>query len=134
MIYVIDASAWLRYALQDGPVREDVAVVLASAASDAATVCAPQHLAAEVAHVLHRHRRRGYLTLTEAKAQLDAFLAAPIQYQSIPELTIVAFQLAWQHRLSVYDALYLSLAMGLQAHLLTTDGDLLNAARLEGCA
>jgi predicted nucleic acid-binding protein len=134
MIYVMDASAWLRYALKDGPACEDVEAALASAANSTTTICAPQHLAAEVAHVLHRLRRQGSLTLSQSKTHLDTFLACPIQYRSVPALTVIAFQLAWQHRLSVYDALYLSLAMGLQARLLTVDEDLIAAARVEHCA
>ena len=56
------------------------------------------------------------------------------QLERVPELTEAASHLAWEHRLSVDDALYLTVAIGCGARLLTADDDLAHAARLEGCA
>ena len=133
MDYVIDASAWLRHALQDGPAGEDLANALV-APELSLHLHAPHILAAEVAHALHRLRGTGRLTTREASEHLESMLALSIHYHSVPELTPAAFRLARQHRLSVYDALYLALAMGMHARLLTVDDDLARAARAEGCA
>jgi len=76
----------------------------------------------------------GSLTSVLAAEHLDRMLALPIQYHPVPELTEAASHLAWEHRLSVDDALYLTVAIGCGARLLTADDDLAHAARLEGCA
>lgn len=134
MDYVIDASAWLRYVLQDGPACQEIADAVMPTSPRTSQMHAPQHLAAEVAHVLHRLRVAGRLTSRQAGEHLDRMLALPIRYHPIPELASSAFRLAWEHRLSVYDALYLVLAIGTRARLLTVDDDLARAARTEKCA
>ena len=134
MKYVLDASAWLRCALKDGPAYEAAASAILHAPDLTDELHAPQHWTAEVGHVLHRSRLTGRLTSREAMYLLERMLSLPVQYHSIPALTPAAFQLAWKHRLSVYDALYLALAIGTRSRLLTVDDDLAHAARLEGCA
>ena len=134
MDYVIDASAWLRYVLQDGPICDGMERAILEAQTGANRLHAPQLFAAEVAHVLHRLRLAGRLTSGLSGEHLDYLLALPIQYHAVPALAVIASRLAWEHRLSVYDALYLTVAIGCHARLLTADEDLARAARTEGCA
>ena len=131
---VIDASAWLRYVLQDGPACETVDLALQSCRGGLIGLHAPHHFAAEVAHVLHRLRLTGRLTSSQAACQLDCMLLMPICYHPVPDLAPAASELAWTHRLSVYDALYLAVAIGCGARLLTADDALARAASREGCA
>jgi predicted nucleic acid-binding protein len=134
MDYVIDASAWLRYVLQDGPAYDEVADAFLPRHDITSRVHAPQHLVAEVAHVLHRLRVTGRLTSAQAAEHLERLLSLPIRYHPLPDMAAAAFRLAWEHRLSVYDSLYLVLSMGTRSRLLTVDDDLARAARAEGCA
>ena len=131
--YVIDASAWLRLALLEQE-HADVLTAVQEQNAGIAMLHAPELFVAEIAHVVHRRRRAGELTGAEAGALIDWTLGLGLSLCSLPPLTGVAMRLAWEHRLSVYDALYLSLAIGCGAKLLTADDELARAARLEGCA
>jgi predicted nucleic acid-binding protein len=131
--YVIDASAWLRAAFleQEHP---EVLDALREQVAGVAVLRVPELFVAEVAHVIHRRRRSGACTGAEAKALLDWTFSIPLTQSPLKPLVGAAMRLAWEHRLSVYDALYLALAIGCGAHLLTADEDLARAARREGCA
>lgn len=131
--YVIDASAWLRMALLEQE-QPPVLTALNERGAGIAMLHTPELFVAEVAHVIQKRRRAGDLTGAESTALLDWTLSLEFSFCPLAPLAKDAMRLAWEHRLSVYDALYLALAIGCGARLLTADDDLARAGRLEGCA
>ncbi len=86
------------------------------------TLHAPHLLDLEVASVLRRALRRGFLTETEAASRLADFEKLRLlRYPHVSFLSRV-----WELRTNVtpYDAAYLTLAEALDAPLVTTDGRL----------
>ena len=78
--------------------------------------------------------RRGRLPPSEITAALADFSAMPIDLdrQSIAGACSSSLTFAERHRLTVYDAAYLELAIRLGLRLATLDGELARAAKSEG--
>lgn len=87
---------------------------------------APDPLDAEVLHALRRYERKGELTAARAAESLDLLHDLPIVRH--PSLSLLPR--AWQLRrnITVYDALYVTLAEALEARLVTCDARLARAA------
>jgi len=95
-----------------------------------AMVLTPPHLSAEVANALLRSQRLDALETSNRLRRL--FDVGPdIVDRGLTGL-LGAIELAERHRLSVYDALYLDLALDVDAELATLDRDLAAAATAEG--
>lgn len=94
------------------------------------TVMAPAHFLAEVANGHLRGRR---VPAAVVQARLERLVASGIETadRGLHGL-IEAIDLADRHRLTVYDALYLQLALDVDGELATLDGDLRRAAAAEG--
>jgi predicted nucleic acid-binding protein len=95
-----------------------------------AMILAPAHFPVEVANALLRGAR---LTAIDASARLERLWASGVETadRGLPGL-LGAIELAERHRLTVYDALYLDLALDVDAELATLDRDLTAAAASEG--
>lgn len=115
---VLDASALLELLL-GRPAGEPVAALLSRRDPELA---APHLLDAEVAQVVRRYAARGDLSATVAVALVDDLLELPIVRYPHAPLLRRAFEL--RENATVYDALYLALAEGLDCPLLTADGAL----------
>jgi predicted nucleic acid-binding protein len=97
---------------------------------DRAMILAPAHFQAEVANALLRSVR---LDATDAIGRLHQLYVAGVDVADRGLVGIAdAIELADTHRLSVYDAAYLSLAMDVDGELATNDRALAKAARAEG--
>ena len=88
---------------------------------------APDFLAAEVANVLWKRQRRGELDAAEAEDLLADVLRLPIAYTPTAALVGAALPLALRTQRSVYDCLYLALAVTHHAVMVTGDLRLVNA-------
>jgi predicted nucleic acid-binding protein len=120
-VIVVDASALLELLL-DGP---SSGVVAARFREPGVSLHAPHLLDVEVAHVLRRHARSGALDDRRAAEALSDFLDLPItRYPH--ELLLPR---AWMLRdvVTAYDAMYVALAEGLDAPLVTRDRKLARA-------
>ncbi len=125
---VIDASVVVAWLLDDeDEPRADR--VLGRLAEDGVLVPQIWHL--ETRNSLLTAERRGRISLEEVKERLDALKGLPIATDEEPDLQS-AFELAREHGLSLYDALYLELAKRENADLATLDGPLGRAAVAEG--
>ena len=95
-----------------------------------AMVLAPAHFPVEVANALLRSAR---IPAMDASARLARLYATGIEVadRGLPGL-VGAIELADRHSLSVYDAIYLDLALDVEAELATLDQDLARAAAAEG--
>jgi len=82
---------------------------------------APAFLTLEVGNVLSRKRRRGELTAHDAEDIWRAFRLAPVNRHADEALVLAAFDLAQLTKQSVYDSLYLALAIKLDLSFLTAD-------------
>jgi predicted nucleic acid-binding protein len=125
---VVDASAAVEFL--EG---NDTWVMQWSAwVEDGAILLAPNNFSLEVANALMLSRG---VAAAEARNRISRLFDAGIE-PSDPNLTALfeAMALAERHRLTVYDAAYLQMALKIEAELATTDRDLANAARREGLA
>lgn len=131
MPFVVDASAALAWCFTDEATAE-TAALLRSLQNDHAA--APATWPSELANVLHMASRRGRISLQEVDEHLMDLSALPVRVEGPPDaVTIgVAITLARAHRLTVYDALYLEIALRLHFPLATLDDDLKTAAKGEG--
>lgn len=93
-------------------------------------ILAPPHFPVEVANALLRGAR---LQALEAATRLERLFASGVETadRGLPGL-LGAVELASRHRLTVHDALYLDLAVDVDAELATLDRDLAAAAASEG--
>jgi predicted nucleic acid-binding protein len=125
---VVDASAAVAFLNDDG----GWAVLWHRWASSDALLMAPAHFPAEVGNALLRSAR---LTALEAANRLERLFASGIETTDRGLAGILAaLELADRYGLTVYDALYLHLAIDIDAELATLDRDLARAATAEGVA
>lgn len=120
MTLVVDASLIAGLVLPD---EQGIAPELLAADE----LMAPWLLWAELRNILIVNERRGRLAPGLAEQMLDAVDGLGIQLDMHPAEASV-LQLARRHRLTVYDALYLELALRSGARLGTLDAALRTAA------
>lgn len=118
-IAVVDAAIVVDL-ICDFPAAEPYRVALVSAEA----VAAPAHLDAEVLSALGRLKRAGQLTRAAERVEALATFGAtrwPLQPLLLPAWALV-------DRIATRDALYVALAVSLDAILITSDGRLRRAA------
>ena len=127
-LLVVDASVTVAWLLddEDEPRANEA---LERLKEDGAIVPQLWHL--EVRNSLLAAERRGRLSRAEVDSRLNALQGLPIQTDEDPDFR-EALGLARRHGLSVYDGLYLELAMRQRADLATLDWALGRAAADEG--
>lgn len=133
MNLVLDASATLAWIFADEdndrawPIIESLQQF---------TAFAPAHYPLEVANGLLTALRRGRLTPDQAAAAVVALATIPIEIDSETPGRIFdgIWKLAARHRLTIYDAAYLDLAIRRQLPLASLDDSLARAASSEGIA
>jgi predicted nucleic acid-binding protein len=124
---VIDASAMVDY-LVDSP--------LAASVADRITdneIFVPAHFDAEVLSALGRLERGGELSVEQVEARVALTAQAPFHRHLLPPLLEGAW--ARHHNVRLVDALYIELAIQLDATIITTDSGMSaatpNAERIE---
>jgi predicted nucleic acid-binding protein len=120
--YVLDASVVAAAFLP-----EPHAAAARSLLASGARLLAPDLIYSELANVLWKRRRRGELTADEAAALLTDILRLPIRTTSSAGLLDAALHLANRLDRTVYDCLYLSLAIREGVAMVTADRRLVNA-------
>lgn len=118
-IAVVDAATVVDL-ICDFPAADPYRATLAAAEA----VAAPAHLDAEVLSALGRLQRAGQLT--RASQRVEALAAFGATRWPLQPLLIPAWALA--DRIATRDALYVALAVSLDAVLITTDGRLRRGA------
>lgn len=127
-LFVLDASAWLRLFLADGPPPAGLDEAAAEVDAGAAAFVAPELILVETAHALHRKTRRQALTPGEVDELWSDMRRTPIDLLRDAEHVDAARQLAARLDITVYDALYLAVARHVGAPLFTADEQLARAA------
>ena len=120
---VLDTSVVIDLLLDSPPYAE---VIARRVAAEAPELYAPHLLDVEVAQVLRRFVLSGAVPIDRAWEALDDLLELPIHRYPHAPLLKRAFEL--RNNVTMYDALYLVLAEGLGAVLLTRDSGLAGIA------
>jgi predicted nucleic acid-binding protein len=92
------------------------------------TVAAPDIFDVEVASALRRAHRRGVLDDGPLGLALDLLLDLPVQ--RVPSRRLIRGTRRWWPNVTAFDALYLGVAVGRNARVLTCDGPLARAPGL----
>jgi predicted nucleic acid-binding protein len=124
MIGVIDTSALIRLFIPDGPIPNGLERFLRGVERGNNIAIAPELLLVESANVLDRKRKIDEISETESVQLLTDILSMPIRYFSHGPLIPAAFDLALQHSLTLYDAVYLALASEQGAIVFSADEDM----------
>lgn len=119
---VVDASVVLKWLLPE-PFSAQAKRLL----SGAMTLHVPDLLFPEVANILCRRVRTGEIAADRARALLEWLLELPLQVHATPPLLIAALVIACQYERTVYDSLYLALAVRERTVMVTADEKLYNA-------
>lgn len=119
---VVDASVAAKWLVdEDGT---GAALRLRDAAYDLAC---PDLLFAEVGNVVWKKVRGGEVDEDAGRGMVAAILRAPLRVEPAAALLPAAWEVAVRHDRSVYDAVYLALALALDAPLVTADRRLVRA-------
>jgi len=126
--YVVDTSVAAKWFLDEE--HSEAALRLLDAEHE---LHAPDFLEIELDHVLTKKHRRGELSRDEAEEIRRALAAFPLQRHPTDLLRNPAFDLSCLLRRSVYDCLFLTAALLLEAPLVTADRRLFEATDDDAC-
>ncbi len=126
---VVDSSVALKWQVSEN--WSDVASqMLTDWVSQGVNVMAPSLLTGEIANALYKRVRRGEITIGDAVASMNDFLAFDIEYVPLRDVSVRALALAEQFALkATYDAHYLALAEREGCELWTADERLWNSVK-----
>ncbi|NIN71104.1 MAG: PIN domain-containing protein [Gemmatimonadetes bacterium] len=128
-LYVIDSSVAVKWY-----VPETHSGSAATLLDESNELVAPDLLPAEFGNALWKKRRSGELTNSEVRSIVEAFRAVPLQIYSSLTLLEAALEIALQTARTVYDCLYVALAVAFNSTLVTADSRLLEGLRQSGLA
>ena len=128
LVRLADASVVVKWALEEAGRGEAIAVLDAYEAGRIDLV-APGVLREEVASALSKRCRRRQLTQAQAEAAFEFIeQRMPFLVQDA-DLTREALRISLRHHLSLWDCLYLALAIRYRCDLVTADERLVRAVR-----
>jgi len=125
-LYVIDAGIAVKWFLSETH-SDKARQLLEQYQQRIIDLVAPDLLIAEGANVFWKRAVRGDLTAQEAAGNLQDLLAINLPLVSSTSLAASALSLAQTHHRSVYDCLYLALALERGCEFVTSDERLCNA-------
>ena len=120
---VLDASAAIDFLLDTAPYSTRIGGLLLDHTGD---IHAPHLIDAEIGHVLRRHILHRALRPRRAEQAIE-FLS-DLRIVRYEHLTLLSRALQLRRNLTMYDALYVSLAEALEAPLLTRDAGIARSA------
>ena len=131
-LYVLDASAWLRLFIGDGPAISGLAEAALLVEQRNASFIAPELIMIEAAHALTRKVRLNLISTAEQQQLWQDMQRMPLELRKTIDQIEQAMDLALKHNLSAYDALYLALTLHIGATLFTADKQLAAVAHTLG--
>ena len=120
-IVVLDTSAIIRLYVPDGPLPDGLEEHVTSSWKGETALLVPELALAECAQVLWKKEQAGYLNSSEVDQILSSILELPIEIVGHYDLLSDAVLIARRHNLTIYDALFLTLAEKKRAQLITAD-------------
>ncbi|MBN1850227.1 MAG: type II toxin-antitoxin system VapC family toxin [Deltaproteobacteria bacterium] len=121
IVIVLDSSAIIRLYVPDGPLPEGLSDCIVSAQRGDADVLVPELALAEVAQVIWKKEQMGYINSAEANEIISAMLELPIEVVGHFDLILESLTIARQHKLTIYDSIFLALARKKKATLITAN-------------
>lgn len=122
--YVVDASVAVKWFLPE--VHADAARSLLDGGH---VLLIPDLIFPEVANILWKRVRRQEITDEEATATVQALGALPLQVSPSWPLVLLGLEIACRNQRTVYDSLYLALAVHENCPMVTADRKLYDAIR-----
>lgn len=119
---VVDSSVALKWFIP-----EEGADKAATLLDGSFLLLAPDLLVSEVGNALWKKIGRAEITAIEARTVLSALARVPIEIVPASSLVEAALEIAVAHRRTVYDALYVALAVARTCVFVTADERLANA-------
>ncbi|MDX1661932.1 MAG: type II toxin-antitoxin system VapC family toxin [Gemmatimonadota bacterium] len=126
---VVDASVAAKWLIDEE--GTEAALRLRDPAYD---LVGPDLLFLEVGSVVWRKVHRGEIDGDDGRAMVAAILDAPLRVELSSALLPLAWEIAVAHDRSVYDGVYLALAVAIDAPLVTADRRLARAMASTGLA
>lgn len=124
---VIDALVALKWVV-DEPGSERANALLADFAAGAVSLAAPEHMVGEIGDGLRKRVAQNILSADDAATALDAVAELDLEFLGGAERWFRAVRAALDWQVTTYDALYVLLALDLDAQLITADLRLADAA------
>ena len=128
MNLVLDASVVVKCLIPESD-SEKANALLSDWVQRTIEIAAPEILSAEIASALAKRAARGMISAERAAGLYRDFVRLEIPLEPIAQLGTAALNLALHYRRSVYDCLYLALALEMGWGLVTADDRLFNAVR-----
>jgi predicted nucleic acid-binding protein len=121
-VYVVDASVALKWYVPE--IHSEAALRVLEPGNE---LHAPDLLHAEAGNILWKKTRRGELSAGDARRIARALLAVPFEVHASAALVEGALGVAIRADRTVYDGMYVALAVALDGVLVTADRRLSNA-------
>lgn len=128
-VLVVDASVALKWVVTEEG-SDEASMLLSQLADEDLKLIAPEHLIGEVANGLRKRVGQGTVGVDDALAALDAIAALGVEFFGGQERWLRSLDAALEWELTTYDALYVLLALDLQAELITADRRLAHSAQM----
>lgn len=110
-LFVLDTSALIRFYVPDGPISEELDEIIESTWRSTVAVLIPELCLAEFVQVLWKKEKAGFLKVDEVDEILISFLDLPLEVIAHQEYLVEALAMSRVHGITVYDSLFLSLAV-----------------------
>jgi predicted nucleic acid-binding protein len=125
-LVVVDASVALKWVVRE-PGSEAAAELLDRSVGDAVTLVAPEHLVGELGNGLRERVAQGVLAADDALAAFESVAELGLELVAGAERWWRAPSAAMDWGVTTYDALYVLIALDLDAELVTADQRLTDA-------
>jgi len=126
-LVVVDASVALKWVVTEAG-SDEATSLLTHLADGAVSLVAPEHLIGEVGNGLRKRVAQGVLDADDALAALDAVASLGLEFIGGTERWFRSLPAALDWGVTTYDALYVLLALDLDAELITADLRLVDSA------
>ena len=122
---VIDTSALIRFYIPDGDLPKEFEQLIHDIERGTIVLIAPELIIAEIGQVIWKKWKQKVVNAQEAQDLLKAILDCPFRILSHREYIVPALAIAQANNLTVYDSLFLAIALRYKAELITVDDILL---------
>jgi len=126
-LVVVDASVALKWVVTEAG-SDEATSLLTHLADGAVSLVAPEHLIGEVGNGLRKRVAQGVLDADDALAALDAVASLGLEFIGGTERWFRSLRAALDWGVTTCDALYVLLALDLDAELITADLRLVDSA------
>jgi len=132
MTGVIDASALIRLFIPDGPLPGGFEAFMKGVESGDNYVIAPELLLAEATNVIRRKCKSKEISEKEEAAILNLIVSMPVRFFNHKPLIKGASELSNKCGVTVYDAIYIELALKHNAVIFSVDDLMIKTAKKLG--